>query len=258
MTISFVGAGNLASHLAPVLAQAGHSILSIFSRTIESASLLAERVGQGSSVTTNLETISTADIYIISVRDDALPEVISHWPKHCRQGIVLHTAGTIAMDVLAPISEHYGVLYPMQTFSKDKALTFCDIPCFIESNDTHTVEILKQLALSVTPKVQHLSSDERRKLHLAAVFACNFSNHMVALAHELLTPLGIDPACLLPLIDETAQKLHHLSPHDAQTGPARRADATVMQAHFDALTDNPELQHIYKILSDSILRRYTP
>lgn len=256
MTISFVGAGNLASHLAPALAAAGHQIVSIFSRTQHSAEQLSQKVGQGSAVTTDLRSLKTADLYVISVTDSALPEIVSAWPDHCHNGVVVHTAGSLPMSLLEPTGSKFGVLYPMQTFSKNKSLDFKTIPCFVEGNSEEVFSVIYETASSVSDNVRELSSDDRKFLHLAAVFACNFSNHMVALAYEMLEKHHVDPTCLLPLIDETCAKLHQLHPHDGQTGPARRHDDSVMLKHLDNLKENTELHNIYKIISESICRRF--
>lgn len=258
-TVTFVGAGNVASHLAMALAEAGYTIAGIYSRTMTSAQTLCERlsrVGQCPVATDTLDRLATADVYIISVVDDALPAVVDAWPTHCRQGVVLHTAGSVAMDVVRDTSDHYGVLYPMQTFSKDKTLDFSSVTCFIEGNDDVATRTATSLGSAIFGRCEVLSSEGRQQLHMAAVFACNFSNHMYALAYELLESHHIDPRCLLPLITETAGKVTTLHPHDGQTGPARRGDRDVVARHTAALNDNPELQQIYNILSESILRRF--
>lgn len=256
MKITYVGAGNVATHLAPALAAGGHEVVCVFSRTIEAATKMAERVGQCCRATNRLEDILPADAYIISVRDDALPEVLGRWPQSCRDGVLIHTAGTLPMSLLEGAAKHFGVLYPMQTFSKDKALDLRKIPFFIEGNGQMSLEAVRQLAESVSESVVELSSDERRYLHLGAVFACNFANHMVALGHEILERHGIDPACLLPLVEETTAKLRSLSPHEGQTGPARRNDREVMAAQLEALGETPELQELYRVISESIVTRF--
>lgn len=255
-----VGAGNVATHLAVALAEAGHIIAGVYSRTMASANALCERlgrVGQCPVATDSLERLPVADVYMVSVKDDALPNVVAAWPSHCRQGVVLHTAGSVAMDAVRDASDHYGVLYPMQTFSKDKAVDFSSVTCFVEGNDEMSLRAAHDLGNAVFGRCQTLSSAGRQQLHMAAVFACNFSNHMYALAYELLEPHGIEPQCLLPLIAETAGKVATMHPHDGQTGPARRGDRAVMARHEAALADNPELQQIYNLLSESILRRFT-
>lgn len=256
MRITYIGAGNVATHLAPALAAAGHEVACVFSRTLESAELLASRVGPTCRPTNVLDDILPADVYIISVRDDVLPDVASRWPQHCRGGVVVHTAGTLPMSLLEGVSEHYGVLYPMQTFSKNKHLNFQEIPCFIEGNDRTSVKAIKGLAESVSQKVTELSSADRRFLHLGAVFACNFANHMFALGYEILEQHGIDPSSLRPLIEETASKLRALPPHEGQTGPARRNDKAVIAAQMEALAETPELQNLYESVTKSIVGRF--
>lgn len=256
MRISYIGAGNVATHLAPALAAAGHEVLCVFSRTLESAELLANRVGKNCRPVNDLCEILPSDLYIISVRDDVLRDVISRWPQHCREGVVAHTAGTLPMSLLEGVCDHFGVFYPMQTFSKHKALNVQEIPFFIEGNDRTSLEVIKVAAESVSQKVTELSSSDRRFLHLGAVFACNFANHMFALGYEILEQHGIDPSCLRPLIEETSAKLRTLPPHEGQTGPARRNDKGVIAAQTEALADTPELQNLYAAITQSIVSRF--
>lgn len=256
MTITFVGAGNLASHLAPALARSGHEVICVYSRTMMSALELAERVGQRSFATDDLQQILPAEAYIISIKDDAIPEVVAAWPEGCRKGVIMHTSGTTGMNILNGAGEHVGVLYPMQTFSKNKSLDFNKIPCFVESNDKYAYSVVKKLADSVSANVSELNSTSRRMLHVGAVFACNFSNHLYALAFEVLERNGIDPKCLIPLIDETAEKLHRLHPHEGQTGPARRGDQLTISQHQESLEEQKELLNIYNIMTESIKSRF--
>lgn len=262
MKLSIIGAGNVATHLVSGLLCAGHDIVCIYSRTMASAVALGEvvkatREADGlPMLTCDLQKVQPADAYIISVKDDAISEIVNRWPMQCRGGVVVHTAGTIPMSILSPLAGHIGVLYPMQTFSKHKLLDFSKISIFVESNDETSEKVVRALAEGLSDKVETLSSEDRRHLHLAAVFACNFSNHLVALAFQMLERHNITPQCLLPLLDETVEKMHHLHPIDGQTGPARRHDREVMNAHLEALASESELQHIYRMLSDSIERLY--
>lgn len=256
MTISFVGAGNLATHLAQALMHAGHRIISVYSRTIESANELAQKLGEECVATNDLECLTTADVYIISIKDDAVESIVERWPSHCRNGIVAHTAGTLPMSMISATSSHVGVLYPMQTFTKNKAVCFSEIPCFVEGNDEVSKTTLHDLASSISKTVVELSSEDRKNLHVAAVFACNFVNHMVALGYEVLERHGIPPTTLLPLIDETVSKLHKMHPHEGQTGPARRGDLKVIEAHLAELEGDEELHALYKQISASIMARY--
>lgn len=266
-TITFIGAGNVATHLATAFARAGFHIVCIYSRTMESGKALAEKLDVEYNkpfVTNDIDAIKTADVYIISVSDNALESMVSSWPQKAHNGVVLHTAGSLPMEAIAATSEHYGVLYPIQTFTKDKAVDFNEITCFIEGNDAEAEQTIHKLASKITGNVQHLDSSRRQYLHLAAVFACNFSNHMYALAYEILEEHGIAPNCLLPLINETARKVANLHPHAGQTGPARRGDTSVMKKHLHTLLETTkgedgrpeELFDIYKTLSNSIIKRF--
>lgn len=257
--MAFVGAGNVATHLALAFAKAECKITSVYSRTIESAEALGEklnRVGQTPIITNELAAMAEADVYIVSVKDEAIPSVVASWPGSLRNSVVLHTAGSVGMNALSGISAHYGVLYPMQTFSKDNPMDFKQITCFYEGSDMIAEEAAATLASTIFGQWQKLSSEDRKCLHLAAVFACNFANHMYALAYEVLESHGIDPHCMLPLISETAEKTKKMDPHDGQTGPARRHDYAIIQQHIDSLSEMPELQKIYELLSHSITSRY--
>jgi predicted short-subunit dehydrogenase-like oxidoreductase (DUF2520 family) len=156
------------------------------------------------------------------------------------------------MDVWEGHVERYGVIYPLQTFSKHRKVDFKQIPIFIEVKHEGDLGTLDYMAHRLTDKVYRVSSEGRKRLHLAAVFACNFTNHMYALAQELLDDYGLPFDVMLPLIDETTQKVHRLSPKQAQTGPAARGDKKVMDAHRKMLADKPQLECIYQLLSDSI------
>lgn len=256
MIISFIGAGNLATHLAQALKNAGHHIACVCSRTMASATELAQKLGGEITATDDLERVSAADVYIISIKDDAVESIVERWPLTCRNGVVVHTAGTLPMAMISSTSEHFGVLYPMQTFSKNKPLCFNEIPCFIEGNDIIAKKALDDLASSISKTVVELSSEQRKHLHVAAVFACNFVNHMVALGYEIMERHGIPPTTLLPLIDETVSKLHVMHPHDGQTGPARRGDQQVIAAHLAELDDDKQLQNLYRQITESIKTRY--
>lgn len=271
-SIAFVGAGNVATHLALAFARKGVRITGIYSRTMLSAETLAEAVratikdcgNDCTGIATDctvvatdvLESLPDADVYIVSVKDDALPIIAASWPNERKGRVVLHTAGSVSMEVLATASDHYGVLYPMQTFSKNKAVDFSKITVFVEGSDAVAEEAAICLGECIFGKCQRLSSADRKYLHLAAVFACNFVNHMYDVAYGILKAQNIDPTCLLPLIAETAQKVESVDPHDAQTGPARRGDRDVVDRHIEALSGQPSLQQIYSILSESIMQRY--
>lgn len=251
MDIVMVGAGNLATHLACALYEQGYRIRQVYSRTEESASLLANQVE--ADYTNQVEKLCPhAAIYICALKDDVLPMLIPQLTAVNPNALWLHTAGSIPMDVWEGHVERYGVIYPLQTFSKHRKVDFEQIPIFIEVKHEGDLGTLDYMAHRLTDKVYRVSSEGRKRLHLAAVFACNFTNHMYALAQELLDDYGLPFDVMLPLIDETTQKVHRLSPKQAQTGPAARGDKKVMDAHRKMLADKPQLECIYQQLSDSI------
>ena len=221
----------MATHLIEAVRQAGHEVVSVNSRTLEE---LPER----------------ADIYVIAVKDSALQEVVCQATKSRDDQLFVHTAGSMALGVFEGCCRHYGVLYPMQTFSKEQPVDFREIPLFVEATDAETLIKIRSFAESLSAHVYELSTADRRYLHLAAVFACNFVNHCYALAADVLAQKGLPFDVLLPLIDETARKVHQLHPRDAQTGPAVRGDQNVMQAQA-ALLDG-RAKTLYEQLSQSI------
>ena len=248
--IVLVGAGNVATHLGIALQQAGWPIAQVYSRTEASASELANRLQV--PYVTSVEAICTdADIYIVAVKDDALKELIPELVKG-RDGLFVHTAGSVPMSVWKGHTLMHGVLYPMQTFSKQKPVDFSKVPFFLEGDGVETLVQLRELACSLSEQVYDATSEQRMALHMAAVFACNFTNHMYALSARLLEKNGLPFDAMLPLIDETARKVHELAPKAAQTGPAIRKDMDVMNKHLDMLADEPELREIYKMISNSI------
>lgn len=258
LRICLVGAGNVATHLALTLAQGPHRIVGVYSRTMKSASELADKLSEKAVkafATNELNALPEADVYILSVKDQALASLVEAWPQNRRGGVVLHTAGSLPMANIAAAAEHYGVLYPMQTFSKDKVVDFNSVTCFIEGNDSIAEAAAYSIAMSLGAKCVPLNSEDRQFLHLAAVFACNFSNHMYTLAYELLELHGIEPECMKPLIAETAAKVSTMHPRAGQTGPAQRGDENIMEKHLAALKFYPDLQELYSLISQSIMRR---
>ena len=249
MKIVLLGSGRLATHLGPALYKAGHEVVQVYSRTLESAQALA-RLTKSEAVTDLQQVVRDADVYICAVKDDVLPTLLPTLCKGREEALFLHSAGSVPMDIFEPYARHYGVLYPMQTFSKERQLDFAEIPVFIEADSATTFSVVETLASSVSANVRPLSSDARRYLHLSAVFACNFVNHCYDLAGTMLEEHGIPFDTLLPLIDETARKVHELSPREAQTGPAVRYDQEVIRRQADMLSGLP--RDIYELMSKSI------
>ena len=250
-SIVFIGAGNLATNLAKALYDNGFRIIQVYSRTEESARALAQVVE--ATYTTDLSSVVTdAQLYIVSLKDAAFVQLLPEIVARKENALWVHTAGSIPMDVWAGKVNRYGVFYPMQTFSKQREVNFQEVPFFIEAKRAEDTELLKAIASTLSEKVYEADSEQRKSLHLAAVFICNFTNHMYALAADLLEKYNLPFEVMLPLIDETARKVHELAPRDAQTGPAVRYDENVMSNHLAMLVDSPALQEIYKLMSKSI------
>lgn len=251
MKIVLIGAGNLATHLGKALKEAGHDICQVYSRTLASASVLAQALG--SDATDDLTLLADdADAYVISVKDSVLDQVPATACMGRGKGVFLHTAGSIPMEVFNGRVPHYGVLYPMQTFSKAAEVDFSVIPTFIEYNDDVAEKTIKALANSITQRVYTLSSADRKYLHLSAVWACNFVNHCYDISSKILAAHNVPFDVMLPLINETARKVQTLSPHEAQTGPAVRYDENVINAQTQLMADSPTWQKLYRLLSESI------
>ena len=252
-SVVFIGAGNLATNLAKALYRKGFRIEQIYSRTQESAQSLAQLVE--ADYTTELSAVvEDAQLYIVSLKDAAFVQLLPGLVAGKEKSLWVHTAGSIPMNIWAGQAERYGVFYPMQTFSKQRELDFREIPVFIESNSEADTQLLKDIASTLSEKVYEATSEQRKSLHLAAVFTCNFTNHMYVLAAELLKTYQLPFEVMLPLIDETARKVHELQPLAAQTGPAVRYDENVINEHLRMLADEPEAQELYRLISESIHR----
>ena len=251
MKIVLIGAGNVATHLGTALQVAGYEVVQVYSRTQESASSLAGSLSTDYTVLIE-EIRKDADLYIVALKDSALQELASELVKGREQGLFVHTAGSMPMELWKGLAERYGVLYPMQTFSKQREMDFSTVPFFIEASVQADLEMLHELAFRLSPKVYELTSEQRKYLHIAAVFACNFTNHMYALSSKILAEQGIPFEVMLSLTDETARKVHELPPAQAQTGPAIRYDENVINKHLDLLSGEPAVQELYEKISKSI------
>ncbi len=251
MRIVLIGAGRLATQLGQALFQGGHDIISVYSRTMESAQMLAEKLN--SRAVDNVDSLpQEADIFIVAVKDAVLESLVKYLVQGRENQLIVHTAGSMTMSLFNGLANHFGVFYPMQSFSKERQVDFHEIPIFIEASDEGSLQQLKKLAVSISQVVYNLTSDERKFLHLSAVYACNFANHCYALAAQILEEHGLPFSVMLPLIDETARKVHQMHPKDAQTGPAVRYDENVMAKQMQLLSNHPEMQDIYQLLSKSI------
>ena len=248
MQIVLIGSGNVAFHLAKAFTEAQIPISQIFGRNTTELQKISEQF----SIPFSTETLADADLYIISVSDSSIAEVSSLIKN--KNALVTHTSGSVSREALNG-NYRKSVFYPLQTFSKSKNLDYSKIPFFIDAENENDEEILKNLASKISKNVM-LANDEKRKyIHLTAVFACNFVNHLYARAKEISDSQGIPFDYFLPLIDETTQKIHELEPKLAQTGPAIRNDEKVLKLHESLLTDEEKLK-IYKTLNESIKKMY--
>lgn len=254
-----LGAGNVATHLARALVASASSAVrlsQIYSPGGSSARALAEELGKGISSVGSLDELDLdADWYIFAVPDDALISLAAALAGRTR-GLWVHTSGSTSLAEFAGGYRPAGVLYPLQTFSKAKKLDFAEVPLYVEATDPETEERILQLGGLLSRSVARATSQQRLVLHLGAVFACNFSNHLIAVAEELLTQHGLPEKALLPLIDEMTAKLHELPAREAQTGPARRGDELTLHRHERFLASEPELARLYSLLSQQIRVRY--
>lgn len=251
MKVTLIGAGNLATQLGKSLKKAGVIISQVYSRTEDSARTLGELL-EAEWLTDIKALRDEADIYIFSVKDSVLCELISEVCKSRGDKLFLHTAGSMPMSCFEGKALHYGVFYPMQTFSKTKDVDFERIPVFIESNSVETEDVIRSLANKLTQRVIRLSSADRKYLHLAAVWACNFTNYCYTVASDILGEHGIPFDVMLPLINETTEKIQKISPKEAQTGPAVRGDRNVMSKQLELMNGKEDLQELYKMLSKGI------
>ena len=251
MKVTLIGAGNLATQLGKSLKKAGVIISQVYSRTEDSARTLGELL-EAEWLTDIKALRDEADIYIFSVKDSVLNELISEVCKSRGEKLFLHTAGSMPMSCFEGKALHYGVFYPMQTFSKAKDVDFERIPVFIEGNSIETEDVIKSLANKLSQRVIRLSSADRKYLHLAAVWACNFTNYCYTVALDILGEHGIPFDVMLPLINETTEKIQKISPKEAQTGPAVREDRNVISKQLELMNGKEDLQELYQMLSKGI------
>ena len=254
--VAIIGAGNVAWHLARAFEDSGHFITEIYSRHISNARKLARRL-YDTNVTDSLDlSASDAEIFIIAVSDHAT-EHVSSLLKIPPYGIAAHTSGTQSLELLARYHDNPGIFYPLQTFTKGISVSFKEIPICIEAPQKSTEKVLYTLGDSISDEVYSINSEDRKILHVAAVFACNFGNHMLTIAQEILEDHDIDFGILQPLIVETVNKALSVGPAEAQTGPARRGDDNVLKEHLKFLKYEPTYRKIYKLLSEHLKNSYS-
>lgn len=256
MNVTFIGSGNLAWHLAPALDNTDFAVKEVYSRNVKNSSDLVEKLYEAKTKVTLDFSISPSKIFIIAVTDDAIGEIAQEiiLPPNA---ILAHTSGSQPLSILAQSgTPNFGVFYPLQTFSKNKKVDFKEIPFFIESENNETEKVLMSMAKVVAKNVYRISSTDRKALHVAAIFASNFTNFMLTLSKEILTDHKLDFELLKPLIAETINKALTISPENAQTGPAKRGDLEVLDHHMEFLQSDVDVAEIYKIISQNIVDRY--
>jgi len=251
MRITLIGSGNVATHLGAALKNAGHYIVQVYSRNLQNAALLAYHLKAEAIDDLSLINADT-DLFIISTSDGVIDSVAAQIAPY--QKPIVHTSGATPIQVLLKYTEHSGVFYPLQTFSKVKEVNFRTVPLCIEGAYEDMTAMLKELAFTISNNVSEVNSAQRKILHLAAVFACNFPNYLYYTAQQLLAKHELNFNLLRPLILETAEKVEVQLPANVQTGPAVRNDVKTMESHVGLLNDEPELQHIYELLSQAIIK----
>lgn len=250
ISVIILGAGNVATHFFKAFDEAENiSVIQWFNRNLKSIDAYKNRV----DITDDLSKLADADIYILAVTDDAISELSSQLPFDNK--LVVHTSGSVSVyDIDKKLKR--GVLYPLQTFSKNAEIDFANVPICIETINKKSYPILKKLAISLGSPTKRINSDQRRVLHLAAVFVNNFVNQLYRIGHEITESEGAEFDLLKPLILETAKKIEDLSPYMAQTGPAKRNDKKTIKTHFKQLENNSHHQDIYKLLTTSIQKTH--
>ncbi|MEY3643876.1 MAG: hypothetical protein RLZZ207_570 [Bacteroidota bacterium] len=251
--IAILGAGNLAWNLAPALEDAGHEITEVYARDLQKAKEITERIYTAVPKDDLDFSESRAELFILAIKDDALSEVADQviLPEG---SILVHTSGAIPMEVLSQSSASYvGVFYPLQSFTKGKKVEFEEVPFLLESEDEGSLQLLKKVAKSLSQLVYILRAKDRQAVHVAAVFASNFTNHMLRIAEDILHRQGLDAELLKPLIIESISKSLQLGARKAQTGPAIREDYETLETHHHFLAYNEQLAEIYRLISQDII-----
>lgn len=252
MQIVLIGAGRLAWHLAPALHEKGVEIIQVYSRQLMHAQALADRVGAAAFDT--IESLSTqADLYIIAVSDHAIASVAEQLNTIGIDAHVVHTSGATPGEILASFAQSYGVFYPLQSFSKAAQVDFTKVPFCISANQADLEELLWSLAQKLSPLIYQLNDEQRAQLHLAAVFANNFVNHLIGLSHDILEKAAIPKDILQNIIRSTILKLETHAAIDSQTGPAIREDLETLERHQALLSDQPLVLELYQKLSTHIV-----
>ena len=240
-----LGSGNVATHLFRAFSASKKvKVKQVYNHAQDSLSFFKDKC----QTTTSFSDILDADVYVIALKDDAISKTAEN--LRAKKGLVVHTSGTAGMDALG-FCERKGVFYPLQTFSRDKNMDHSEIPFCLESNSSEDMALLKFLADEISGKYYEITTEQRRKIHLSAVFVCNFVNHLYTIGEKICEENDIPFEIFKPLIKETAQKVQHASPSEVQTGPAIRQDQKTINAHLEQL-NSAENKQIYQLLTNAI------
>jgi predicted short-subunit dehydrogenase-like oxidoreductase (DUF2520 family) len=244
ITVGIIGSGNVAIHLVKAFLKADTvTITGVYARNCSALRGLVE----ANLVFTDANDLPRADVYLIAVSDDAIDEVSALLPPNAR--VVAHTSGSRPINSIN-VNHNRGCFYPLQTFSKSDVVDFSEVPVCIEAEHPGDLEILGQLAHTISRSVSIVNLEQRRALHLAAVFVCNFTNYLYGVGFEICDKAKLSPELLKPLINKTAGKIKNMTPYEAQTGPALRNDRTTIEAHLQMLQGSS--REIYQLLTQSI------
>jgi len=254
MNVAILGAGNIGWHISKAFIKAGHPVKQVWSRTPEKAVDIALEIGANSI--TDLSLIGdNIDLVVLAVSDDAIVDVASQLNLNNKQ-VLVHTSGSTSIAALERYAVNYGVIYPLQTFSKNVEVDFLKVPVCVEGSTVEIGELLLSLANDLSESAQKLNSEQRVLLHISAVFASNFTNHFYTIAQNILAESGLNFSMIRPLIEATANKALHESPFELQTGPARRNDQLTIEKHSSLLIDKLELKALYEMVSQNIVKMY--
>jgi predicted short-subunit dehydrogenase-like oxidoreductase (DUF2520 family) len=252
MKVVLLGSGNVATHIGKAIHNSPHTLLQVYNKSMENGKKLAQEFY--CDYIQDIKDLSTAaDLYIISIRDDALEDFIEQMPVV--KGIVVHTAGSKPINILQKFPS-YGIFYPLQTFSKQRSLNFRKIPVCLEADSDNSLSTLHKFAKDLSNNIEFVDSEKRLTLHIAAVIVCNFPNFLFTMADDFLNKHDLSFEILKPLIGETVDKAMERPPETFQTGPARRGDKKTIEKHLKFLSENEKLGNLYRFVSNMIDEYY--
>ncbi|GAA5587288.1 hypothetical protein Acal01_02456 [Acinetobacter calcoaceticus] len=256
MKISLIGSGRVAFHLAQALLAQGHNIVQVYARDFNKTQKFAEKIQ--AKACQSLQQFQSTDLIILAVSDSAIAELVKQVHELFPETLMIHTSGSTDIEVISHVHEKAGVFYPLQTFSLERDVDWTATPLFVEAVADVDQKLLSDLANSLSNRVYQYTSKQRLTLHLAAVFACNFSNYCFDMAKQIVDAEQVDFSLLYPLIVETAKKATENDPMQMQTGPAMRGDQNILAMHQNLLAqaERDDLKDIYQLLSDGILQRH--